>query len=303
MKHCISIEDINKTDVENILNIYDKLKNMPEKERLELCRGKILAALFFKESVRSMGIVKSSILKLGGNYIALPPVVTEDEEDVVKSLAPFCDWVAIRSDNANLESLTHKINVPIINALCKGTEHSLSAIWQLVALHAFGKNLNGLRVGIYGQTAHCRPYLSLQKALSLFGVQVYHDAVMPELANPETVTNYIRANGGTYTLDKLENFIDKIDVLLIPDGMPMGGYEITPVFEEYATKFNVVDSALVQNLPQTALINYMLPRMLVNNQFTVQRDFADSRLYNDKLMAESVWATMALLIYLGGIQI
>ncbi len=303
MKHCISIEDFNKTDIENILTICDKLRNMPEKERLDLCRGKILASLFFKESVRSSGIVNAAVLKLGGNYISLPPVVTENEEDVVQSLAPFCDWVAIRSDCVNLQLLMQKVNVPIINALCKGTEHSLSAVWQLVALHALGKDLNGLRVGIYGQTLHCRPYLTLQKVLSLFGVQIYHDAVIDALANPDTVTTFIRSNGGTYTLDKLENFINKIDLLLIPDGMPMGGYTDTAVFEEYAAKFNVVDSDLIRNLPENALINYMLPRVLFNNQFTVRADFSDKRLYNDLLMAESVWATMALLVYLAGVQI
>lgn len=264
----------------------------------------MLGSLFFNESVRSSSLVKTAIAKLGGSYIDLPGEVTEDHADVITSLAPFCDVLVLRSGEIDIESLRTRVKVPMINALCKGTEgeHTLSAVWQVCALHRLGILRQGIKVGVYGQSAHCRPYLTLQKVLALYGAEIFHDPILPELKNPDGVTRDIKQAGGSYTLARFGEFADKIDLLLIADGMPMMDSD-SPLFHEYAKKFDTLEAKYLSAVRNEARINYMMPRQLADGRATVSPALdQDVRIYNDLLMEEGLWGTMALYLYMLGLE-
>ena len=91
-------------------------------------------------------------------------------------------------------------------------------------------------MGIYGMTKSSRPAKAYLKVLSRFKVTFYEDPVVPELATPEEIKKIVKKNGAKHITDKLENFIDQVDVLLVVEGLPQAG-EDSKVVDKFNKNF------------------------------------------------------------------
>ena len=65
-KHVISISELNRDDLELILNTAQKLKAEP---RTDLLKNKIIASCFFEASTRTRLSFETAIQRLGGRVI------------------------------------------------------------------------------------------------------------------------------------------------------------------------------------------------------------------------------------------
>ena len=72
MKDIISMNDMSKEEILEILEIAEKIENSSEEEKLNFLKGKIIATLFFEPSTRTKMSFESAAFRLGAQVLQLP---------------------------------------------------------------------------------------------------------------------------------------------------------------------------------------------------------------------------------------
>lgn len=122
MKHFINIDDFNKKELTAILKFAKKIKKNPNKYSY-LLENKSLGLIFEKQSTRTRLSFSLGIKKLGGHSIELNNDQIgfgsrESEEDILKVMSQYLDFLMIRNDNHKLLDYLASLNIlPIINGL------------------------------------------------------------------------------------------------------------------------------------------------------------------------------------------
>jgi ornithine carbamoyltransferase len=118
----ISIHDLSLYQFNEILDLARGIKDNPHRFRKKL-RGKILAMIFQKPSLRTRMTFEVGMLQLGGEAVYLSPSDTqvgtrETLYDVGKNLERWVDAIMIRTfAHQNVTDLAQVCRIPVINAL------------------------------------------------------------------------------------------------------------------------------------------------------------------------------------------
>lgn len=118
----ISIHDLTLYQFSKILDISREIKDNPRRFRNKL-KGKILAMIFQKPSLRTRMTFEVGIRQLGGEAIYLSPSeiqmgTRESPHDVGKNLELWVDGIIIRTfAHQNVIDLAQACHIPVINAL------------------------------------------------------------------------------------------------------------------------------------------------------------------------------------------
>jgi len=228
LKHIVSSLDLTKAEYDEILRRGKKF--LTEGISPDVCRGKVVATLFFQPSTRTMMAFQSGMLRAGGGWIGvtgeqgLSMEKGESFEDTIREFSSFADCIALRhpDDNASERAVASSF-VPILNCGGGSKEHAVSAAMILVVLEHFLKRpLQGLRVGLYGTPQINRAAKSIVPILGMYGI----DLVIDDLGNfplpPETEAAAKKNGIKSITYDKLDNFIGDVDLLFVTRGLQKG---------------------------------------------------------------------------------
>jgi len=118
----ISIHDLTLYQFSKILDISREIKDNPHRFRNKL-KGKILAMIFQKPSLRTRMTFEVGMLQLGGEAVYLSPSdiqigTRETLYDMGKNLERWVDAIMIRTfAHQNVIDLTQACHIPVINAL------------------------------------------------------------------------------------------------------------------------------------------------------------------------------------------
>lgn len=122
VKHFLSITDLTKKELQDILYLAKRIKSNPRKFGNSL-NGKVLGLLFNKPSTRTRASFEAGMYQLGGNTIFL----TENEIqigrgesiiDTAKVLSKYLDAIVIRTyEHENLIEFAKNSSIPVINGL------------------------------------------------------------------------------------------------------------------------------------------------------------------------------------------
>jgi len=118
----ISIHNLTPYEFSKILDLTRKIKDNPRRFRNKL-KGKILAMVFQKPSLRTRMTFEMGIRQLGGEGIYLSPSeiqmgTRESPHDVGKNLELWVDGIIIRTfAHQNVIDLAQACRIPVINAL------------------------------------------------------------------------------------------------------------------------------------------------------------------------------------------
>jgi ornithine carbamoyltransferase len=157
MKHFLSINDINKDEALFLLAEAARLKAQLRENPLEqqnYLRGKSLAMIFEKASLRTRVSFDIGFYQLGGHAIYLSPAEIglgkrESIADVSKVLSRMADGVMARVfRNSDLREFAAHASVPVINGLCD-MEHPCQAMADLLTIQEH-KGLENRRVAYLG---------------------------------------------------------------------------------------------------------------------------------------------------------
>lgn len=152
-KHLLDFSAHGRAELETLLASAEALKK--ERYRGEDLKGKVLALLFEKPSLRTRTTLEVAMLHLGGHAVYLDQKQVgigerEPVKDVAKNLGRFVEGIAARVfRHETVEELARHAGVPVVNAL-SDRAHPLQALADLLTLkEAFG-GWGGLEVAWVG---------------------------------------------------------------------------------------------------------------------------------------------------------
>ncbi len=219
MKDIISMNDMAKEEILEILEIAEKIENTPEEEKLKFLEGKIISTLFFEPSTRTKMSFESAAQRLGAQILPLPPLEQssvkkgESFTDTIKMVESYSDVIVVRHPNdgaARLASITSK--KPVLNAGDGSNQHPSQTLLDLYTIKEEKGRLENLSIAFVGDLKYGRTVHSLVKALTHFNPVIYF--VAPSILQmPAYLLDDLDQNNIKYEL--LEDFrdcLEKIDV-------------------------------------------------------------------------------------------
>jgi len=173
----LSVADLSAAEVNQILlrAAQQKAGQTPPDQLLSTAKGRNLAILFDKSSLRTRLGFEVAINQLGGRAIYLAPADVrlgdrEPVKDVARVLGRMVDAIAARlSSHSHLVELVEHSGVPVINAM-SNLEHPCQALADLLTMREHKGELAGLRLGWIGDGNNvCH---SLLLIAAMFGLHV-----------------------------------------------------------------------------------------------------------------------------------
>jgi aspartate carbamoyltransferase catalytic subunit len=188
----VTIDDLSNGEIAALFSLADEMANSP-KEYAELCRGKIMASLFFEPSTRTRLSFEAAMLRLGGRVITAVDIGAtslakgESIADMAKVVGSYADIIVIRHPwEGAARVVADYAGIPVINAGDGSHEHPTQTLCDLYTIRKERQTIKGLRIALWGDLKHGRTVHSLTYALARFGATILF-CPGPELGMPEHV--------------------------------------------------------------------------------------------------------------------
>lgn len=220
-RHLIEPGDLSVSEVEEICSLAEQMIVDPNSFQ-DVCRGKILATLFFEPSTRTRLSFEAAMLHLGGAVEGFADAsVTsgtkgETLADTIRVVSSYVDVIAMRNPKEGAALLASKYSpVPIINAGDGGHSHPTQTLTDLVTIRRLMGGFEGHTVGFCGDLKFGRTVHSLTQAMSRYKNNKFVFISPKELCVPDyLVKNVLEPNNIEYiTAERLEDVIGDLDIL------------------------------------------------------------------------------------------
>lgn len=156
MKHLLKLQDLDKNEILDILNLADQLKyENHNKIEHHILKGKTLGMIFQKSSTRTRVSFETGMYQLGGQALFLSNRDLqigrgEPIEDTARVLSRYLDGIMIRTfEQSEVESLAKYGSIPIINGLTDYC-HPCQVLADLMTIREYKKSFDGLKFCFIG---------------------------------------------------------------------------------------------------------------------------------------------------------
>ena len=302
MRHLIDPADLSREEVAALIERAEDIIANPARYA-DVCKGKILATLFYEPSTRTRLSFESAMLGLGGSYLGFSSGDSssaskgESVADTIRMISCYADVCAMRhpKEGAALVASKHS-QIPVINAGDGGHQHPTQTLTDLLTVHATKKRLTGLTFGFCGDLMFGRTVHSLVKSLAGYEGNKFIFVSPKELVIPE----YVRAKAGEDKIlcesENLEENIGAMDVLYMTRVQRERFFNE----EEYVRLKDryVLDRQKLSRAKADLAILHPLPRV---NEIAVEVD-ADPRAKYFEQARYGRYVRMALIMMLLGLE-
>ncbi|MCR5646908.1 MAG: ornithine carbamoyltransferase [Acholeplasmatales bacterium] len=156
MKHLLTLEQLSKDEILEILNLADQLK-FQKKHGIEhpILKGKTLGMIFQKSSTRTRVSFEVGMHDLGGQALFLSSRDLqigrgEPVQDTARVLSRYLDGIMIRTfKQEEVEDLAKYGSIPVVNALTDYC-HPCQVLADLMTIREFKGGFNGLKACFIG---------------------------------------------------------------------------------------------------------------------------------------------------------
>ena len=174
----VTIDDLSNGEILGLFALADEAAaNM--KEMADLCRGKIMASLFFEPSTRTRLSFEAAMQRLGGSVITASDVGAsslakgESISDTARIIGSYADIVVIRHPwEGAAKVVADYAGIPVINAGDGGHQHPTQTLLDLYTLIKERQSIKGLKIALWGDLKYGRTTHSLIFALARFGADI-----------------------------------------------------------------------------------------------------------------------------------
>lgn len=220
LRNLIDFNDLSNDEWYELYDLAVKIKKNPA-EFSDICRGKILATLFYEPSTRTQMSFQTAMMRLGGKVIGFSDPnsssVSKGEtlRDTVKIVTAYSDVLVIRNpiEGAALAASLYS-RVPVINAGDGGHLHPTQTLTDLMTISELKGRPEGLTIGLCGDLLNGRTVHSLLRAMARFKNNRFVLISTPELKCPDYVTSALGENGNSFVEVKtIEECISELDIL------------------------------------------------------------------------------------------
>ncbi|CRK85477.1 Aspartate carbamoyltransferase catalytic chain [Candidatus Providencia siddallii] len=220
LKNIISINDLDRTDLELILKITDFLK---KKQQPNYLKNKVIASCFFENSTRTRLSFEAAIHKLGATVVGFSDTNSislkkkgETFADTISVISQYVDAIVIRHPQEGAARLASRFSgsIPIINAGDGSNQHPTQTLLDLFTIKEVQGKLENLQIAMVGDLKYGRTVHSLTQALSKFKGNHFYFISPKALSMPNHILRFLKEKCIHYTThNSIDEVITKIDVL------------------------------------------------------------------------------------------
>ncbi len=303
-KHLIQPSDFTIEEINDILSLAKHIIQNP-KAYADVCKGMVLASLFYEPSTRTKFSFDTAMLRLGGQVIGFSDPTTsstakgETVADSAKTVSKYADIIVVRHPKEGTAKLMSKFaDCPVINAGDGGHQHPTQTLTDLLTIVNYKKEIKNLKVGVCGDLKFGRTIHSLVTCLSRFENIEFVFISPEELKMPGYVKEEIEPLGIKYTeTDNLEQAMkDGLDILY----MSRVQRERFISEEEYLRlkDFFILTKEKMALAKKDMIVMHPLPRV---NEIATEVD-SDPRAVYFEQVRFGMYVRMALIMTLLGIK-
>ncbi len=190
----VTIDDLSNGEVLALFSLADEMSESMKKQH-RLCRGKIMASLFFEPSTRTRLSFEAAMHRLGGSVITASDVGAtslakgESIADMARVVGSYADIIVIRHPwEGAAKVVADYAGIPVINAGDGGHQHPTQTLCDLFTLQKERGIIKGLKIALWGDLKYGRTTHSLIFALAKFGADILF-CPSPGLEVPEHVVD------------------------------------------------------------------------------------------------------------------
>jgi len=220
-RHVIQPDDLSVAEIEEICSLAEQIIVDPNSFK-DVCRGKILAALFFEPSTRTRLSFEAAMLRLGGAVEGFADAsytsTTKGEilADTIRVVSSYADVIAMRSPKEGAALLASKYSdCPIINAGDGGHFHPTQTLTDLLTIRRLRGGFENQTVCFVGDLKFGRTVHSLTQAMCRYPGNKFIFVSPKELTVPEyMIEDILKPAGVEYECaERMEDVIDRADIL------------------------------------------------------------------------------------------
>ena len=220
-RHLIEPGDLTVSEIDEICSLAEQMIVDPASFQ-DVCRGKILATLFFEPSTRTRLSFEAAMLHLGGTVEGFADASytssTKGEtlSDTIRVVSSYVDVIAMRNPKEGAALLASKYSsVPIINAGDGGHSHPTQTLTDLVTIRRLLGSTEGQTIGFCGDLKFGRTVHSLVQAMCRYRDNKFVFISPKELSMPGyMIKNVLEPNNVQYVCaERLEEVIGSLDIL------------------------------------------------------------------------------------------
>jgi ornithine carbamoyltransferase len=310
-RNLLEMRDFSGAEISAILQIAEQLKAVSRGDQLELLRGKTLALLFEKPSLRTRVSFETAMTQLGGHAIVAQGDfmggMRESVEDIAGVMSRYVDAIMVRTHlHEPLRRFAATATVPVINGLSQAA-HPCQALADVLTIRQRFGTLSGIRVAYIGD-ARNNVAASLAEAAVSLGA-VLHFGCPPTHRPSETFLRELRqlgraSRGDARAFSSPQRAVRDADIVYTDLWTSMG----EEAFRERNTAALLpyrVDARLMSLAPPHALFMHCMPphrgeevtAEVIDGPRSIVLDQAENRLHTQKALL------LALLTDLRGLDI
>jgi aspartate carbamoyltransferase catalytic subunit len=272
----LSIDDLDRADVERILDTAHHMKEVGGREvkKVPTLRGRTLVNLFFEPSTRTLMSFEIAGKRLSADVVNFSTRGSSlskmesilDTARTIDAMDP--DVVVVRHGVAGVpKRIADVLEAPVINAGDGAHEHPTQALLDLFTVKEEKGYVDGLTVAIVGDIAHSRVARSNVAVFQKMGAEV-------RVAAPPTMIPRAVETWGVKAYTSLREAIEGADVVMMLR-IQLERFEgaLFPSVREYAATFGL-DRDKLRYARDDAIVMHPGP---VNRGVELSHDLADRR--------------------------
>jgi len=243
MKHLLSIADLDRAGIEELLDLSASFREVTQRDipKVPALRGKVVVSLFYEDSTRTRISFETAAKRLSCDVMGFSVSSSsvkkgESLRDTVQTIeAMGIDAVVMRHSAAGAPNrVATWIDASVINAGDGCHEHPTQALLDLLTLRRhLGSSLDGARIAIVGDILHSRVARSDALAFAALGADV--TLVAPPTLLPSSLAGW--PVSVSHDLDELIPDLDVIYLLRIQ--RERQNEALFPSLREYTARYGL----------------------------------------------------------------
>jgi len=219
-KHIISINDLNRQELELVLHTAAMLKARPQPE---LLKHQVIASCFFEASTRTRLSFETAMHRLGASVVGFADGSNtslgkkgETLADTISVISTYVDAIVMRHPQEGAARLATEFSggIPILNAGDGANQHPTQTLLDLFTIQETQGRLSNLSVAMVGDLKYGRTVHSLTQALAKFVGNRFYFIAPDALAMPGYITDMLDEQGIVWSRhDSIEEVIPQLDIL------------------------------------------------------------------------------------------
>ncbi|MCL2225037.1 MAG: aspartate carbamoyltransferase [Defluviitaleaceae bacterium] len=299
-RNLIAPLDLTVEEMEQIFNLAEKIIAKPQ-DYAEVCKGNLLATLFYEPSTRTRLSFEAAMLRLGGQVIGFSEPgsssVSKGESiaDTIHTIASYADIAVMRHPKEGAALVAaRRSGIPIINAGDGGHFHPTQTLTDLLTIRLEKKDFSGITIGLCGDLKFGRTVHSLICAFARYSGVKFVLISPDELRVPEYVLDEISDYEEVRDLSEALPQLDVLYMTRVQRERFFNEDDYIRLKDSY-----ILNAAKMRFAKEDLMVLHPLPRV---NEISTDVD-DDPRAFYFRQMKNGMYVRMALLMALLGKEI